>query len=168
VREIAEEDTTSVRPKASPLLLVALCALGLAPGAGAQPLSRQLEGDGSGLSLASGRGTAAVHSRVGSLLGSLRRGRIAVVDRPAGAKTTIRLYGCEERRRPNPQTRVCIGERLRVKALSGAWQVTFKGRGVNASAVVEGRLRLRGRRGTFSIDGITHPWPSEFRTYVLG
>lgn len=157
-----------MRPKVAPLVLVALCALGLAPGAGAHPLPRELAGDGSALSLANGRGTAAVHSRSGSLLGSVRRGRIVVVNRPTGAKTTVRFWGCEERRRPTARKTVCIGQGLRVSVLSGSWSTTLKGRGVNASAVVEGRLRIRGQRGTFSIDGVNRAWPREFRTYVLG
>ena len=157
-----------MRQKVYPLVLVALCALGLAPGAGAQPLPRELAGDGSALSLAKGRGTAAVHSRSGSLLGTVRRGRIAVLNRPTGARTTVRFWGCEERRRPTPRKTVCIGQNLRVSVLSGSWVTTFKGRGVNSSAVVEGRLRIRGQNGTFSIDGATRAWPSVFRTYVLG
>ena len=156
-----------MRLTVGPLVLVALCALGLAPSAGAHPLARGLAGDGASLSLENGRGTAAVHSRTGSLLGSLRRGRITVVDRPAGAKTTVRLYGCAERRRPNARTIVCIGEGLQVSVRNGAWLVTFKGRRVNASAVAEGRLRLRGSRGTFEIDGVTRRWPAVFRTYLL-
>lgn len=157
-----------MRPKVSPLVLVAFCALGLAPGAGAQPLPRELVGEGGALSLAKGRGTAAVQSRSGSLLGSVRRGRITVVDRPAGARTTVRFWGCEERRRPTARKTVCIGQDLRVSVLSGSWTTTLKGRGVNASAVVEGRLRIRGQRGTFAIDGVTRSWPRVFRSYVLG
>ncbi len=157
-----------MRPKVFPLVLVASCALGLAQGAGAQPLPRELVGEGGALSLANGRGTAAVHSRSGSLLGTVRRGRITVVDRPAGAKTTVRFWGCEERRRPSPRKTVCIGQHLRVSALNGSWVTTFKGRGVNASAVVEGRLRIRGQNGTVSIDGVNRAWPSVFRTYALG
>ena len=157
-----------MRLKVSPLVLAALCALGLAPGAGAQPLQRELVGNGSQLSLTNGRGTAAVHSRDGSLLGTVGRGRIVVVNRLAGGKTTVRFWGCEERRRPAPRTVVCIGRGLRVSVVNGSWITTFKGRGVNASAVVEGRLRLRGQRGSFAIDGVTRSWPSTFRTYMLG
>ena len=156
-----------MRLKVGPLVLVALCALGLAPSAGAHPLARGLAGDGASLSLENGRGTAAVHSRTGSLLGTVRRGRITVIDHPAGAKTTVRFWGCEERLRPAPRKTVCIGQGLRVSVLNGAWQTTFKGRRVNASAVAEGRLRLRGSRGTFEIDGVTRRWPAVFRTYLL-
>ena len=157
-----------MRPNVGLLVLVALCALGLAPGAGAGPLDRELQGEGSALSLANGRGTAVVSSTNGSLLGRVRRGRIVVADRPAGAKTTVRLWGCEERRRPTPRKKVCIGRGLRVSVLNGSWQTKLKGRGVNASAVVEGRLRLRGKRGTFTIDGVRRSWPRVFRTYALG
>ena len=156
-----------MRRKAFPLVLGAFCALGLAPGAGAQP-DRVLQGDGSALALVNGRGTAATHSRNGSLLGTLRRGRIAVVDRAGGAKTTVRFWGCEERRRPSPRKTVCIGRGLRVSVLNGSWITTLRGRRVNASAVAEGRLRIRGSRGTFAIDGVSRSWPSEFRTYALG
>ena len=157
-----------MRPKVVPLVLGAFCALGLAPGAGALPLPRELAGDGARLSLADGRGTAAVHSRSGSLLGTVRRGRITVLNRPVGARTTVRFWGCEERRRPTPRKTVCIGQGLRVSVLNGSWVTTLKGRRVNASAVAEGRLRIRGQRGTFEIEGVTRTWPPEFRTYVLG
>jgi hypothetical protein len=157
-----------MRLKLVPLVLGALCALGLAPGAGAQLPDRQLEGEGSALSLVDGRGTAVVRSRSGSLLGTVRRGRIVVVDRADGPKTTVRLWGCEERRRPSARKTVCIGRGLHVSVLNGRWITTLRGRGINASAVVEGRLRIRGSRGTFSIDGVTRSWPPEFRTYVLG
>jgi hypothetical protein len=156
-----------MRRKVAPLVLIALCALGLAPGAGAQPL-RELVGFGSALSLDNGRGTAAVHSGSGALLGTVRRGRIIVVDRPNGANTNVRFWGCEERTHPAPRTTVCRGQGLRVSVLRGSWVTTLKGRRVNASAVVDGRLRIRGQRGTFSIDGVTRSWPSTFRTYVLG
>lgn len=157
-----------MRLKVSPLVLAALCALGLAPGADALPLGRELVGNGSQLSLTKGRGTAAVHSSDGSLLGTVGRGRIVVVNRPVGGKTSVRFWGCEQRRRPAARTVVCIGRGLRVSVVNGSWVTTFKGRGVNASAVVEGRLRLRGQRGTFEIDGVTRSWPSTFRTYLLG
>jgi hypothetical protein len=157
-----------VRPRIAPIDLVTLCSLGLSPGACSQTLPRELEGAGSSLALMNGRGTAAVHSGSGSLLGTLRKGRITVFDRPAGAKTTVRFWGCEERRRPTPRKTVCIGRGLRVSVLSGSWITTFKGRRVNASAVAEGRLRLRGTRGTFAIDGVSRSWPTVFRTYDLG
>ena len=159
-----------MRRKIVPLVLAAaaLCALGLAPGASAGPLDRQLAIEGSALALQKGRGTAAVHSRSGSLIATVRRGRITVVDRPTGARTTVRFFGCEQRLRPAPRTTTCIGRGLRVSVLNGSWITTLKGRGVNASAVVEGHLRIRGAGGTFSLDGRTRAWPRVFRTYSLG
>lgn len=148
--------------------LLFLCALALAPSSGALPLPREAAGAGSALELLGGRGTAIVSSRNGALIATVRRGRIVVLDRRPGATTTVRFWGCEQRRRPTARKRVCIGRGLRVSVLRGSWQTTLVGRGVNASAVVEGRLTLRGTRGRFVIDRSARRWPRVFRSYALG
>ncbi len=46
---------------------------------------------------------------------------------------------------------------------------TLRGRGIAASAVVVGKVLLRGTKGTFSIDGgPRRKWPLNGQTYKLG
>ena len=47
--------------------------------------------------------------------------------------------------------------------------LSLYGRGISASAVVTGKVLLRGTRGTFSINnGPRRRWPEIARTYKLG
>lgn len=126
-------------------------------------------GSSSRVQLSNGKGIAILHSEDGTTLGVVVNGRIKVVDPLRGKDTQIRLWGCEERRRPAPRTTVCLGDDIHFSVLVGVWTVTLRGRGINASAVARGTLRLRGTRGTFSIDGgAARRWPSVMRTYKLG
>ncbi len=123
------------------------------------------------MSLQNGRGFATVNSNAGSgsSFGKVGNGRITIVDAPRGAETKVTVRNCDQIRRPNRRTTVCIGDGIGFSLVNGIWKVTLKGRGINASAVATGSLRLKGTRGRFSIDyGDYRSWPRVARTYRLG
>ena len=151
------------------LVLTALLALAVAPGADAG-LARYVSAGGDPLSLDGGRGTALVVSNDGAILGSVRRGRVAVTDLRGGVATRVSTSGCERKWFPAPRKVVCIGWHLGFSALGGAWRVRLVGRGINASAVIHGSVTLdNGATGTYSIRGERpRPWPASAETYYLG
>jgi hypothetical protein len=151
-------------------LALALIAFAAFAGTAYASVPRVLEGDGSTLQLRNGRGTAVINSGSGSgsTLGAVARGKIVVVDATRGANTTVALSGCEEVRRPTAQKTVCIGTGLGFTIVGGIWRVTLQGRGIAASAVAQGWVRLRGTRGTYSINGSRfRAWPRATRTFTL-
>ncbi len=149
------------------LVLISVLLLALAPTADAQ-LSRGLLGT-DGVQLEDGRGFATVVSREGAILGSVGRGRVTIRDFPRGERTSIQVWGCERRRRLGPRTRLCIGRDIRFVVSYGAWRVAMKGRDIDASAVVDGTLTLRGTAGTFSLEGDDpRRWPRSAETFELG
>lgn len=149
------------------LVLISLVVLALAPSADAQTLRGPLGTDG--VQLANGRGLATIVSREGAILGSVGRGSVTIRDLPHGERTSVQVWGCEQRRRLNRRTRVCAGRDVRFVVRYGAWRVTMRGRDIDASAVVEGRLTLAGTAGTFSLDGgDSLSWPRSAETFDLG
>jgi hypothetical protein len=142
---------------------IALITLVSASAALAGPDPRDLTAGGSPLSLENGRGTAIVRSREGSILGSVRRGRVRAVNG--------HVRGCETRRRLSRRTVLCIGNDLTFWATGRGWTITARGRGINASGVLKGSLTLQGTRGTYSLEpggGNERPWPRLRRTYSIG
>jgi len=137
-------------PRIPILLLLALVALALAPNAMARVADRT-PAAGSSLSLANGRGLAVITSNDGTALGTMRQGKITLVDYTRGKPTRFdaRNWGCEKRRRPNRKTVICSGTDLSFNVVGGAWMLSLYGRGISASAVVTGKVLLRGTRGTF-------------------
>jgi hypothetical protein len=125
--------------------------------------------DGESLSLADGRGLAIVTSRDGAMFGNVARGRIVINDLPRGARTTVEVSGCERRRRPNRRIFVCAGSDLGFSVAGGRWRAVISGTGIDASAVLEGALSLKGNRGTYQVgDGRERRWPRRARTLQLG
>ncbi len=149
-----------------PFALICFCVLALASPANAQAFRAGFGTDG--VQLANGRGFATLVSREGAILGSVGRGSVAIQDFVGGERTSIQVSGCERRRRPALHTRVCIGRHLRFVVQYGAWRVTMRGRKIDASAVVEGRLTLQGRAGTYWLKGgDPHRWPRSVERFEL-
>jgi len=143
-------------------------AVAIAPPVADAQLSRGLEGEGGLLALENGRGTAIVVSRDGAMLGTVARGRIAIVDLPRGERTTVELSGCERRHRYR-RTVVCSGRDLSFSVYEGRWRATLVGSGINASAVIEGSVTLKGTGGTFKLgEADARRWPRLARTFRLG
>ena len=148
------------------LVFICVLVLAFAPTARAQDF-RALAGT-EGVQLMNGRGFATFVSHEGAILGSVGRGSVTIQDFVDGAGTSIQVFGCERRRRPALRTRVCSGRHLRFVVRFGAWRVTMRGRNIDASAVVEGRLTLRGRAGTYSIGGSDRRgWPRSVERFEL-
>ena len=148
-------------------LLTLFLLLALAPAAQAQ-VPRVLEGEGDTLSLTNGRGTAIAVSRDGAMLGTVVRGRIAIVDLPRGDRTEVEVSGCERRRRIR-RTVVCTGRELSFSVVDGRWRATIIGTGINASAVLEGAVTLKGTRGRYQLGDVdARRWPRTARTLQLG
>lgn len=141
----------------------------LAASAASAMVLRAPAGTSSRVQLTNGKGIAIVKSNDGTAYGRVAHGRITVVDPVRGKATAVSLSNCAERRHPAPRTTVCIGDNIGFSVQYGVWTVTLRGRGINASAVARGVLRLRGVRGRFSIDGgPSRRWPRVMRSYALG
>jgi hypothetical protein len=148
------------------LVLIPILVLAVVPAGRAQTLRTPAGTDG--VQLVNGRGFATFVSRQGAILGSVGRGRVTIQDFADGERTSVKVFGCERRRRPAAGTRVCIGRHLRFVVRFGAWRVTMRGRDIDASAVVEGRLTLRGTAGTYSIGGSDpRRWPRSVERFEL-
>jgi hypothetical protein len=150
------------------LLLLTLIALTVVPPAEARGLMRFNSATTDALLLERGRGTAVIASRNGAVLGHLRAGRLTIVD--LGRDSRVRVRGdVEKTEKLGPRAKRYWGTDIRFSILVGRWRVHIKGRGINASAQIRGVVRLRGTRGTYSIDnGDEHPWPRSWRTFRLG
>jgi hypothetical protein len=151
-------------------LALALVSVTVCADAATAGPARDLEGSGSSLQLRGGRGTAVINSGAGSgsALGAVARGKIIVLDPPRGEKTKVSLSGCEQLTRPSRRKTVCKGDQLGFSIVGGIWRVTLQGRGIEASAVATGWVRLQGTRGTYSINGSRpKPWPRRARTFRL-
>ncbi len=149
-------------------LLAVLIGLVFAPSANAQ-FERALAAGGESLSLEGGRGYAVVTSRDGTMLGSVGRGRIVFRNFRRGAETEWKVWGCDRRRRVARRT-VCIGRNLSFRVVDGRWRVALRGRGINASAVLQGSVTLEGTAGTYAIGDPAdkRSWPRSARTFFLG
>ncbi|MBD0290606.1 MAG: hypothetical protein ICV74_05065 [Thermoleophilia bacterium] len=149
-------------------LTMVLVVLACAPAASAQ-LARAVASGGESLALSGGTGWAVVTSRDGAIVGNVRKGSVRIVDLPRLGKAEVGVTGCEKLRRPNRRTRVCSGRRLSFSVIDGNWRVAMRGVGINASAVLKGRLVLQGTAGTYSLrHGDPKPWPRRARTFRLG
>jgi hypothetical protein len=157
-------------PRFLSVVLPALLALVFATTASAGYADHSAAG-GARLSLVNGRGLAVITSNDGSVLGTMKRGKITLVDYARGKPTRFdaRDWGCEKRRRPNRKTVICTGTDLSFSVAGGAWMLSLNGRRISASAVVSGKVLLRGDRGTYQInDGAVRRWPEIAHTYKLG
>ncbi len=152
------------------VLSIAVLALASTATASAGVADREPAATGAQLSLVGGKGTAVVTSEVGTILGTMKQGTITLVDFARGAKTKYdaRKWNCTKRKRLDRRTVRCTGKDLWFSIAGGAWMVTLHGRGIAASAVVDGKVKLSGTRGTFSIDGgKSRKWPLVARTFKL-
>ena len=158
-------DTSDVKR----LFVLCLFIATIVPAAAQAQVPRVLQGEGDSVSLADGRGIAIVTSRAGAMIGTVTRGRIVINDLPRGDRTSVEVSGCERRRRVNRRTVVCTGRDLSFSVVDGRWRATLSGTGINASAVLEGALSLKGNRGTYQVgDGRERRWPRRARTLQLG
>lgn len=150
------------------LLFTLLIALTTAPSAEARGLLHVAAASTDALLLERGRGIAVIASRNGAVLGHLRAGRLTVVD--LGRDSRVRVSGDVEKTEVlGRRTTRYSGKNIRFSILVGRWRVQLRGRGINASAQIRGVVRLRGTRGTYSIDnGDESPWPRRWRTFRLG
>ncbi len=158
-------------PRLLILLVLSGVALVLTTGASAAVADRSPAGGASQLSLVKGKGLATLTSEDGTVIGRIVQGSITFVDYPRGTKTEFnaRKWGCEKRRRLDRKTIFCSGRNLHFQIVGGAWLATMRGRGISASAVVVGKVRLRGTRGTFKIDDdARRRWPTVAETFKLG
>jgi hypothetical protein len=158
-------------PRLSLVLPFVALALVFATSAAAGVADRGPAGSGATLSLVNGKGFAAITSNDGSVFGEMAQGKITLVDYARGTPTTFdaRDWGCEKKRRPNRKTVICSGTELTFRVVGGAWFLSLNGRRIYASAVVTGKVLLRGTRGTFSINyRPSRPWPEIAHTYKLG
>ena len=158
----------TLKPVRSLLIVAAvLAAACVAPAAGAQSLDRYPAAGGT-LSLRGGVGSADVIAR-GGVLGQIDRGRVRIRDLPDGAGTDINVWGADWSRTIDPRTTVYGGRDLRFRALGGAWRVRMKGRRIDASAAGRGSVTLRGRDGTFAVDGGSYrDWPEDATAFRYG
>lgn len=140
------------------LLAVAAAAVLLAaPPAGARPA------DG-GVELVHGAGRAVLILR-GAALGSLDRGRITIVVQAGEPQVLVQGFQWQRRL---PDGVVYGGQDLRFRIFRGAWRVVIQGGGIDASAVGNGIVGLRGE-GRYSVNGSPYRlWPEEYRTIRLG
>jgi len=123
--------------------------------------------------LRNGNGRAVV-ARQGTILVTVRRGRIRVVDLLGGKRPNA---NCNKRlRRVSATTVESRGTDLRCSVTSdggaGPWQVVINGRGIFASARARGSLTLdawnEGPRGRYKIaDQRWKLWPRNPQTYEL-
>lgn len=152
-------------------LLIVLLGLVFTPTANAQ-FERALENGGEPLALKNGRGYAIVTSRDGVMFANVGRGRIVVRDSRRGAQTAWKVSGCERRTRVTRRV-ICMGRNLSLSIVDGRWRVRLRGRGINASAVLQGSGILEGTAGTYAIgdpsdDDAWHAWPRSARLFRLG
>lgn len=131
---------------------------------------RYLRGGEESAELHQGYGTAALTARSGALFGNIwKRGKIRITDFPAGPRTTVSVSGCEQRKKVNSRTLVCSGRDLGVGVYGGRWRVTVKGRDIDLSSVLRGKLGLVGSSGTYSLrSGPARDWPTQRRVFRLG
>jgi hypothetical protein len=154
------------------LLFATLFTLALALAPGAQATTRidlrQFAGTGTAaVSLVNGTGKATMVRRAGAILGSVGKGRVTVTA-PRGRRPAASFSGCDERRRPNRRTVVCLGRGLHFST-SRDLRVAIRGSRVYVSAVMRGRVTLEGTNGTYSIEGVGRgSWPRVSRTWSVG
>lgn len=159
------------RPLLVGLGLVLFAGLVAASNGAATPApERYLRGGEESAVLDNGRGVAALNARGGVVLGNVwKRGKVRITDLPAGPKTTVRVSGCERKKRVNTRTIVCAGRDLGFGVYGGRWRVRISGGDIDASAVLRGSLGLAGSSGTFSLrGGRERDWPTQRRVFRLG
>jgi hypothetical protein len=116
-----------------------------------------------GIELAGGSGRSVLTLR-GAVLGTLELGRITVSVRAGEPRVVVQGYDWQ---RQTDAGTVYGGNDIRFRVFRGAWRVIIQGNGINASAVGDGNVRLRGT-GRFSIDGGAYEaWPTEVETIRL-
>lgn len=154
------------------LLLSAVLALTATAAGEAATVSTRTAGAES-FQLYHGVGNAIVAKR-GAALGRVRRGTIRIVNLPEGPAPQGFVRGCEYRSGSWSGTLVCRGRDLRLLVHGGTWRLRLRGRGINVSGVVRGRLSLGplsaavGSSGSYSIgDSPRRRWPSAWKTFRL-
>jgi hypothetical protein len=154
------------------LLLSAILALTAAAAGEAATVTARTAGAES-FQLYHGVGSAIVVRR-GAVLGGMRRGKIRIVNLAGGPAPQGFVRGCEHRNGSWGGVLVCRGRDLRFLVHDGTWRLRLRGRGIDVSGVVRGRLSLGplsaavGSSGSYSIgDGPRRPWPSAWQTFRL-
>jgi hypothetical protein len=138
------------------LLLALVTALAASPPAWGAPT------DG-GIELVGGSGRSTLTLR-GAILGTVELGRITVSVRAGEPRVFVQGHDWS---RETDAGVVYGGSDLRFRVFRGSWRVIIQGSGINASAVGDGTVRLRGT-GRYSIDGASYAlWPTVFETIRL-
>ena len=148
------------------LLFFLVCALALAPSAGAAGFRFMAAGSGK-IELSRGTGKAVFAGR-GSMLGRFANGRLVVVLPARGTRPDVTVTG-EERTVRSGRRTTYIGRNVSFSILGGSWRASVSGRGIYASAGLRGTVTLAGRAGTYSVNGgKARPWPRDAETIRLG
>lgn len=151
----------------SSALLVAFLGAALFAGTAQATVAVAQTANAQTLSLRGGRGTAILALR-GSILGTLRRGRL-IVTIPRHSTAVSKVYGAETRRRLSGRSTLYKGTDIRYRVFGGSWRLNIVGRGINAGAAGRGWFGLEGSRGTYSIAGGRYrAWPRVYKTFRLG
>ena len=138
------------------LLIVLAISLAASPTAWGAPAD-------SGIELAGGSGRSVLTLR-GAVLGEVELGRITVSVRAGEPRVIVQGYDWQ---RQTEAGTMYGGNGIRFRVFRGAWRVIIQGSGINASAVGDGSVRLRGT-GRFSVDGGPYEaWPTEAETIRL-
>ncbi len=90
------------------------------------------------------------------MLGTIKQGKhhLHRLSARLGDELRSEEVGLREAEAPEPQDDLLQrASNLHFSIAGGAWMATLRGRGISASAVVDGKVLLRGTKGTFSIDG---------------
>jgi hypothetical protein len=165
-----------VRRLILPLTLAALALAASAPALPASLTSARVRGS-EGLELSAGRGYAVLADR-GAALGNVRRGWIRVTNIPGGGSPSGWVRGCETRSGRLSGRLYCAGTGLRFWVKDGPWRIRIKGRGINVSAVMRGRVGLdragcsrrmfRNEKCTFKIGGgRERRWPATLKFFAV-
>ena len=135
------------------LLVTLLCALCLAPAAGA---GGSAAGDGA-LSILSGNGWMTIVGK-GTIYGQLDKGTLTVTD-PDPTDGTIQVVGAEQTRPKGLNVTVYTGKNITFRLVGGRYKLAIAAStGVDLLAVGVGKAWLRGdptapNAGTYTVDG---------------
>jgi hypothetical protein len=144
-----------IRPLLRLLVLAALAALVVLPGAAAERGPRATDGT---LAIRDGNGVFQLAVR-GSLVGRVEDAeRLVVVDPNPFDRRRPVVRGWEDRRRLGPRKVVFEGDDLRLRSARGFFRFTIVGTGVNLSMVGVGSVTMKGDEsfadtGVYSLNG---------------
>jgi hypothetical protein len=127
------------------------------------------------LSVKRGRATIGIRLARGTVIGRVASGQVKIKDPSPYDGPRPELRNCRRRRHPNPNTTLCIGQKLSFRALDGRFVINLKGTGIFLSAVGRGTVTIAGAadpsypNGLMSIDNGPYQAIPDFEmTFPLG